>query len=38
MRTRTFAGALTVVTILALPAVSPAQKPMELTALDYIEI
>jgi hypothetical protein len=37
MITRNIA-ALTVVTLLALPAVSPAQKPMELTALDYIEI
>ncbi|HVS22594.1 MAG TPA: nuclear transport factor 2 family protein [Gammaproteobacteria bacterium] len=38
MSTRTFAGALTVAALLALPASSPAQKPMELTALDYIEI
>jgi ketosteroid isomerase-like protein len=38
MSTRTLAGALTAVTILALPASSPAQKAMELTALDYIQI
>ena len=38
MPTRTFAAALTLVTILALPALSLAQKPMELTALDYIQI
>jgi hypothetical protein len=33
-----FAGALTVVSMLVMPAASFAQKPMELTALDYIEI
>jgi hypothetical protein len=38
MPTRTCAGALTVAAILALPASSLAQKPMELTALDYIQI
>jgi len=38
MFTRIFAAALTVVGILALPASSLAQKPMELTALDYIQI
>jgi hypothetical protein len=38
MSTRNFAGALAVVTILALPASSMAQKPMELTARDYIQI
>ncbi len=38
MTTRTFAAALTAFGLLALPALSQAQKPMELTALDYIEI
>jgi hypothetical protein len=38
MTTRTFAAALTAFCLLALPALSQAQKPMELTALDYIEI
>ncbi|HEX5045605.1 MAG TPA: nuclear transport factor 2 family protein [Gammaproteobacteria bacterium] len=38
MRTRTLAGAITVIAALSLPAVSVAQKPKELTALDYIEI
>ena len=38
MPTRTCRATLTVVALLALPALSFAQKPMELTALDYIEI
>jgi hypothetical protein len=38
MTARTFAGAVSIVTALALPMASLAQKPMELTALDYIEI
>jgi hypothetical protein len=38
MTTRTFAAALTAFGLLALPTLSQAQKPMELTALDYIEI
>jgi hypothetical protein len=38
MSTRTCAAALTLATILALPVASLAQKPMELTALDYIQI
>jgi hypothetical protein len=33
-----FLGALTIAAILATPAASFAQKPLELTALDYIEI
>ena len=32
------AGTLSALSILALPVVSLAQKPMELTALDYIKI
>jgi hypothetical protein len=35
---RTFIGALSALTILALPTKSPAQESMALTALDYIEI
>lgn len=38
MPTRIFTAALTVATVLALPALSLAQKPMELTALDYFQI
>jgi hypothetical protein len=38
MTTRTLAATLTAASLLALPALSQAQKPMELTALDYIEI
>ena len=38
MPARTFALALSVVATLALPASSLAQKPLELTALDYFEI
>ena len=38
MAMRSFAGALSIVTILALPGTSLAQKPIELTALDYIQI
>ena len=38
MTMRTFVGALSIATILALPAPSQAQQPMELTALDYIQI
>lgn len=38
MSTRTFATTLAAVTLAALPALGFAQKPMELTALDYIEI
>jgi hypothetical protein len=38
MFTRTFAAAVTTAALLAAPAASFAQKPMELTALDYIEI
>jgi hypothetical protein len=38
MLTRTFALALSVTMLAALPAPSQAQKPMELTALDYFEI
>ena len=38
MPTRALVGAFTVVTILALPVPSMAQKPVELTALDYIQI
>jgi hypothetical protein len=38
MTVRTFAGTLSIVAMLALPIASQAQKPMELTALDYIEI
>jgi hypothetical protein len=38
MVARVFAGALAAAVTFALPALSFAQKPMELTALDYIEI
>ena len=38
MSTRTFAGVCAVAAILALPLSSLAQKPTELTALDYIQI
>jgi len=38
MPTRALVGTFTVVTILALPVPSMAQKPVELTALDYIQI
>ena len=38
MPMRFLAGTLAVVSTLALPAVTVAQKPMELTALDYIQI
>lgn len=38
MPTPKLSGALAVVLILALPTASLAQKPMQLTALDYIEI
>jgi hypothetical protein len=38
MLTRLFAGAAATLAIAALPTASFAQKPMELTALDYIEI
>jgi hypothetical protein len=38
MTTRKFPGVLTVVALCALPALSPAQQAMQLTALDYIEI
>ena len=38
MPTRIFRATLTVVALLALPALSFAQKALELTALDYIEI
>jgi hypothetical protein len=38
MLTRTFALALSVTMLAALPAPSQAQKPMELTALDYFQI
>ena len=38
MSTRPFVRAFAVAAILALPTVSRAQKPMELTALDYIQI
>ncbi|MEO8467229.1 MAG: nuclear transport factor 2 family protein [Gammaproteobacteria bacterium] len=38
MSTRTLAAAFAVVACLALPAVSVAQKPIEFTALDYIQI
>jgi hypothetical protein len=38
MSTRLFAAALAVLTVLLLPVASLAQKPTELTALDYIQI
>ena len=38
MPTRIFRATFTVVALVALPALSFAQKPIELTALDYIEI
>ena len=38
MTTRTFAASLGLIAVLALPAASLAQKPAELTALDYIQI
>jgi hypothetical protein len=38
MTVRTLTGVLSIVAILALPMASQAQKPMELTALDYFEI
>jgi hypothetical protein len=38
MLTRSVAAALSVLTLVALPASIPAQEPMKLTAMDYIEI
>jgi hypothetical protein len=38
MHVRTFVATLSAVSILALPVASKAQHPMELTALDYIQI